>query len=196
MIVCLTGGIGSGKTSVSDMFLKLGIPVYISDIEARKLMESSKEIKELIIKEFGKASYTNEQPNRKYLASVVFNDKEKLKILNHIIHPQVAIHFKKWYAKQKSHYVIKESAVLFESEGYKDCNKIILVIAPEKERMNRVMKRDNVSRKEVLIRIKNQWKDKEKRKFSDYVIKNIDLAKTNFQVLKVHEELLKIGEIE
>ena len=196
MIVCLTGGIGSGKTSVSNMFFELGIPIYISDIEARKLMESSKEIKKSIINQFGKASYINGKPNRKYLASIVFNDKKKLELLNHIIHPQVAIHFKKWYAKQKAHYVIKESAVLFESGGYQDCNKIILITAPEKERINRVMKRDNVTRKQVLIRIKNQWKDKEKRKYSNYIIRNVDLEKTNFQVLRVHEELLKIGEIE
>lgn len=194
MIVCVTGGIGSGKTTVSNVFLSLGVPVYISDIEARKLMESSKEIRKHIIKEFGEASYINNKPNRKYLASVVFNDKKKLKALNAIIHPRVANHFKEWYTKQKSLYVIKESAVLFENGGFKNCHKIILVTASQEERIKRVMMRDEISRKEILERIKNQWLDKEKIKYSDYVVKNTILEKTKYQVMKIHKELLEIKE--
>ena len=195
MIVCLTGGIGSGKTTVSNIFFSLGVPVYISDIEARKLMESSKEIRKKIIKEFGEAAYTDNIPNRKYLASVVFNNKKKLEILNRIIHPQVELHFKNWYNKQKTPYVVKESAILFESGGYKKCNKIVLVTAPKEKRIARVMKRDHVSRKEVLARIRNQWIDKEKRKYSDFVIRNTIKEKITSQVEKIHIELLKIGNV-
>lgn len=194
MIICLTGGIGSGKTTVSNVFKSLGIPVYISDIEARKLMESSKEIRKHIIKKFGKDSYVDNKPNRKYLASIVFNDQKKLESLNDIIHPRVAIHFKEWYTKQKSLYVVKESAVLFENGSFNKCHKIILVTASKEERIKRVIKRDKTSRKEVLARIRNQWLDKEKRKYSDYIVKNTTLEKTKHQVTEIHKELLKIGE--
>ncbi len=193
MIVCLTGGIGSGKTTISNIFSSLGIPVYIADIEARKLMEFSKDIRDLIIKEFGEESYLNNKPNRKYLATIVFNDKEKLKTLNSIIHPRVESHFNNWYIKQKSHYVIKESAVLFESGGCEKCDKIVLVIASKENRIKRVIKRDKVSRKDVLDRIKNQWPDQEKKKYADYIIRNDVREKMNSEVERVHIELLKIG---
>ena len=191
MIVCLTGGIGSGKTTVANLFGKLGVPVYMSDAEAKILMETSGQIKKEIVKEFGKKSYINNKPDRKYLASIVFNNKEKLQKLNAIIHPRVAQHFEDWYKKQDFKYVIKESAILFENDIYGDCGKIILVTAPKEERIKRVMSRDNVSKKDVLVRMKNQWTDKEKKKFSDFTIKNTSIDKTLSQVKEIHQELLK-----
>lgn len=192
MIVCLTGGIGSGKTTVANFFGNLGVPVYVSDIEAKILMETSNQIKKEIIQEFGKKSFINDEPDRKYLASIVFNNKEKLQKLNAIIHPVVAKHFTDWYKKQDFKYVIKESAILFENGIYGDCGKIILVTAPKEERIKRVMNRDNVKKKDVLLRMKNQWTDKEKIKFSDFTIRNTSIDKTLLQVNKIHQELLKI----
>lgn len=191
MIVCLTGGIGSGKTTVANLFRKLGVPVYVSDIEARVLMETSNQIKKEIIEEFGNGSYINTTPDRKYLASVVFKNKEKLQKLNAIIHPRVAQHFKDWYKKQDAKYVIKESAVLFENGIHGDCEKIILVTAPKEERIKRVISRDKVSRSDVLLRMKNQWADREKKKLSDFTIRNTSIDKTLIQVNKIHHLLLK-----
>lgn len=191
MIVCLTGGIGSGKTTVVNLFSKLGVPVYISDTEARILMETSGQLKNEIIKEFGEKSYINNIPDRKYLASVVFSNKEKLQKLNAIIHPRVAKHFKDWYKKQDAKYIIKESAILFENGIYGDCKKIILITAPKEERIKRVMNRDKVSRKDVLLRMKNQWTDREKKKLSDFTIRNTSIDKTLIQVNKIHNLLHK-----
>lgn len=191
MIVCLTGGIGSGKTTVANLFRNLGVPVYVSDTEAKILMETSNEIKKEIIGEFGKESYIKNKPDRKYLASVVFRNKEKLQKLNAIIHPSVAQHFRKWSKKQNSVYVIKESAVLFENGIHGDCEKIILVTAPKEERIKRVMSRDKVSRRDVLLRMKNQWTDKEKKKLSDFTIRNTSIDKTLIQVNKIHNLLIK-----
>lgn len=191
MIVCLTGGIGSGKTTVANLFRKLGVPVYVSDTEARILMETSGQVKSEIIKEFGEKSYIKNIPDRKYLASVVFSNKEKLQKLNAIIHPRVAKHFNDWYKKQDAKYVIKESAILFENGIYGDCKKIILITAPKEERIKRVMNRDKVSRRDVLLRMKNQWTDKEKKKLSDFTIRNTSIDKTLIQVNKIHNLLLK-----
>ncbi|UOB17672.1 dephospho-CoA kinase [Abyssalbus ytuae] len=192
MIVCLTGGIGSGKTTVAKIFEQFGVPVYIADVEAKKLMENSDEVKQDIIEFFGKESYTKNLPNRKYLASLVFNSPEKLKKLNSIIHPRVKEHFIEWYSNQHSAYVIKESAILFESGGEKNCEKIILVTATKEERIKRVMKRDKISRKAVLERMNNQWPDKDKRKLSDFIIKNTSHIETENKAKKIHFELLKI----
>lgn len=191
MIVCLTGGIGSGKTTVANLFGKLGIPVYLSDSEAKILMETSQQIKNEIVDEFGNGSYINDKPDRKYLASVVFNNKEKLEKLNAIIHPRVAKHFKDWYKSQDSQYIIKESAILFENGIYGDCAKIIVVTAPKEERIKRVMNRDKVSREDVLLRMKNQWTDKKKIELSDFTIRNTSIDKTRIQVNKIHDLLLK-----
>lgn len=188
-IVGLTGGIGSGKTTVATMFKQLGVPVYIADEEAKKLMVKSKIIKRKLKQVLGENAYLNEKPNKKYIASQIFNNPEKLKQVNAIIHPKVGQHFKRWTKKQKGPYVIKESAILFESGANKDCDKIILVTAPLKERVKRVMQRDNATEEAVLSRIKNQMPEKEKAKLSDFIIKNTDLEKTKKNVIKIHNIL-------
>ncbi len=189
MIVGLTGGIGSGKTLVSSYFEALGVPVYISDIEAKKLMEIDKETVASIKKIFGEDSYSNQRLNRKFIASQVFTDKHKLNKLNAIVHPAVAKHFKTWYSKQKFDFVIKESAILFETGGEKQCDVIILVTAPLQTRISRVIQRDNTTEEEVKLRIKNQWDDEVKISRSDYVVTNIDKVATKNKVKELYQLL-------
>ena len=191
IIVGLTGGIGSGKTTVAKAFEALGVSVYIADDEAKKLMITSKVLKRQLIKLFGEEAYVNGSLNRKYLANAIFNDKELLKKMNAIVHPKVARHFKRWVAKQNSTYVIKEAAILFENGSYKNCDYIITVTAPQNERIKRVIKRDASNKEKVLSVIKNQWTDKVKVKKSHFVINNIDLKETKSQVLKIHNQLIK-----
>ena len=188
-VIGLTGGMGSGKTTVANMFIDLGVPVYIADVEARKLTNKSKVIRRKLIKLFGESCYSDGQLDRKYVAEKVFNDTELLKKLNAIIHPKVAAHFKRWLKKQKGAYCIKEAAILFENGGHKLCDLTILVVSPEKERIKRVMARDHISEKAVLDRIKNQWSDEKKSKLADIIIDNIDLISTQKQVIKIHESL-------
>lgn len=192
LVIGLTGGIGSGKTTVAKEFNKLGVPVYIADDEAKKLMNKSKVIKRKLIQLFGEQAYLNNQLNRPYIASLIFSNKDLLNKMNAIVHPKVAKHFKRWFSKQKAPYVIKEVAILFENDGYKSVDKVITVVAPEKTRIERVIKRDNSTKEKVLTIIKNQWSDTEKMALSNYVIKNIDIEGTIKQVHEIHEKLLKI----
>jgi len=189
--VGLTGGIGSGKTTVARAFKKHGIPVYIADDEAKKLMNRSKIIKRKLIKIFGEETYINNALNRPFLAAAIFNDKSLLKQMNAIVHPKVAKHFLRWKAKQKAPYIISEVAIMFENGTYKNYDYIITVTAPEKERIARVIKRDDSSKEKVKAIIKNQWTDEKKIKLSDFVITNIDLKSTLEQVDKTHSLLLK-----
>lgn len=186
-IIGLTGGIGSGKTTVANYFIAKNIPVYIADDEARKITDSKKVV-DKIEKVFGNQVVENKKINRAVLANIVFKDKEKLAQLNAIIHPEVKKHFEKWLkTKTDFNYVIKESAILFESGSYKDCDAVIVVIAPLEIRIERTMKRDNIDRESVLQRINNQISEDEKIKKSDYIIQNILLKDTHIQL----DELLK-----
>lgn len=189
-IIGLTGGIGSGKSTIAKLFQELGVPVYIADVEAKKLMLTDK-LREKIVELLGPKSYTEEELNREYISSLVFKDKSLLEKLNGIVHPAVKNHFLDWAkTHQHSPYVIKEAAILFENGGYKSCDETILVTAPERIRINRVMARDKVSEKEVRRRINNQWTDEKKIKLADHVIENIDLEKTKKEVRKIHVKVL------
>ena len=141
-IIGLTGGIGSGKTTVAKMFSELGIPVYIADTEARKLSNRSKVIRRKLIDLLGQEAYIENRLNRTFVAEKIFNDTDLLKAVNAIIHPKVASHFKRWVKKQQGPYVIKEAAILFENGGYKQCDKTILIVAPEALRIERLLARD------------------------------------------------------
>ena len=191
IVVGLTGGIGSGKTTVAKQFKLLGIPVYIADEEAKMLMNSSKIIKRKLIELFGNEAYYNNQLNRPFIAGIIFKDKDALQKMNAIIHPRVAKHFNKWLLKQKAPYVIKEAAILFENGGYKLCDYIITVIAPKELRLSRLLKRDNTTEDKIEAIIKNQWTDEQKVKLSQFVINNEDLENTKEQVVKVHNQLLE-----
>lgn len=174
-IIGLTGGIGSGKTTIAKYFESKGIPVYIADIEAKKIMDSNLVIGK-VVDAFGMDLLENDKINRAKLSAVVFNNPEKLARLNAIIHPEVKIHFMDWVEKHKNFpIVIKETAILFESGSYKDCDKIILVTAPKEVRIQRVMERDNITKDAVKARMSNQWEDDKKMQLSDFVIQNIHL---------------------
>lgn len=189
--VGLTGGIGSGKTTVAKLFMELGIPVYIADIEAKRLMHTSNVIKRKLLLEFGPNAYKNKKLNRPFLANIVFNDKQKLNAINKIVHPSVANSFKRWLNKQAGPYVIQENAILFENNTSHNFDYIITVTAPLDTKIRRVMKRDKVLKEEVLARMKNQISDKEKIEKSNFVINNIDLKKTKAEITKIHKLILK-----
>lgn len=190
IIVGLTGGIGSGKTTVAKQFSKLGVPVYIADNEAKSLMRRSKIIKRKLIKLFGEDAYVNGDLNKPFLANIIFNDKSYLEKMNAIVHPKVAKHFEKWMLKQDAPYVIKEVAILFENGGDAACDFVITVTAPIKTRIKRLLKRDDTSKDKIEAIMKNQWTDDEKVKFSHFVIENTTLESTINQVSVIHKKLL------
>jgi dephospho-CoA kinase len=171
--VGVTGGIGSGKSFVCKLFESKGIPVYYADDRAKKLMLSNKKLKSDIKELLGQESYfRNGRINRKYISSLVFNDKSLLKRLNAIIHPAVLQDSEEWFSQQKTIFAIKEAALLIESLSYKTLDKIIVVTAPEKLRIERVVKRDKTSIEKVKERMKNQLKDTDTLKYADYIILN------------------------
>lgn len=187
----LTGGIGSGKSTVARIFETLNVPVYYADEAAKRLMNEDKEIIEAVIRHFGKESYINGKLNRPYIASVVFNDKEKLELLNFITHPATIRDANEWMAKQNSPYVIKEAALLFESGSAEYLDKIIGVYAPASLRILRTMERDNISRDEVIKRMNRQIEEEIKMKLCDFVIVNDEQHLVIPQVIKLHEQLSK-----
>jgi len=193
IIVGLTGGIGSGKSTIANFFIELGVSVYVADLEAKKLMNTSKSIRKRMIAEFGAESYDKEkQLNRPYLASIVFNDKSKLAAINNIVHPKLAKHFSKWVQKQKSPYIIQENAIIFENNTADKFDYIIAITAPVNLRIERVIDRDSTTKEDVLARIKNQWDESEKNKLADFVIHNINLPDTKKQVKIIHKKIVKL----
>lgn len=190
-LVGLTGGIGSGKTTVGNMFAALGVPVYNSDTEAKALMETSVEVKKALKNLLGEAAYKDERLNKTYISEQVFHNKSLLNTMNSIVHPAVRKHFSAWAKCQKAVYVIQEAAIIFEIGSQDFYDKIILVTAPENVRIERIRERSpEISVKEVKARMQNQWMDSEKMKVSDYVIENLDLKKTQAAVVQVHRTLL------
>lgn len=190
-IIGLTGGMGSGKSTVGSMFQELGIPVYNSDDRAKHLMNTSKKIKNQLIDLFGTKAYVEGRLNRSYIAAKVFNQRDLLVDLNAIVHPAVRKDFKKWVNKQESPYVIQETALLFETNAKDLYDKTILVFAPKKLRIERILIRDNSTREQIEARIKNQLDDELKLNLADYSIENIDLKCTKSKVRKVHRSILK-----
>lgn len=191
-IIGLTGGIGSGKTTISNWFLEEGIPVYNSDIEAKKLMNSNLKVIEKLIDLFGEEVYTNEKLNRSLIASQVFQHKNLLEKLNKIVHPAVFKDFQKWIKSQAAEMLVKEAAILFESGSYRDCDFIISVVADENIRIKRVMNRDGVTEAQVRSRMDNQWTDKQRIEHSDYIVNNNKgLEELKYQFDEVYKKLLK-----
>jgi len=191
MIVGLTGGIGSGKTTVAEVFKKLdSVAVYIADIEARKIMNSSDVIRIQLLQAFGKETYKENELNRQYLANVVFDSKEKLTILNNIVHPEVKKHFLDFATSNADKaYVLYESAILYESNSSQQCDFVISVFLDKEERIKRVLKRDKTTEKEVLSRINSQWKEDKKLLSSNYIIFNYAIQDTKKSVIKIHNIL-------
>lgn len=191
MIVGLTGGMGSGKSTVSSFLKELGVPVYNSDIQAKKLMQSSKKLRNSIIELLGEASYLEGKLNRSYIAKAVFGNKVLLKKLNNIVHPTVRKHFLKWIKKQSAPYVVQETALLFENVAMDFYDKIILVTAPKDVRIERIVLRDTIDRESILARMDNQLEDTEKIKFSDFIIENVKLGDTKQKVEEINRALLE-----
>ncbi|NNC45221.1 MAG: dephospho-CoA kinase [Winogradskyella sp.] len=189
-IIGLTGGIGSGKTTVSKYFEELGVPVYEADHEAKALMNRSKVLKRKLTALFGDKAYTNGTLNRPFLADKIFNDKELLSQMNAIVHPKVAAHFKRWLKKQNAPYIIKEVAIIYENNLQDQYDLIILVVTDKEERIKRVMQRDGTSRDHIISVMSNQLTDEEKSKMADFVITNTDLKDTKRQVVEIHLKLL------
>lgn len=184
-IIGLTGGIGSGKTTIANLFREANIPVYIADDEARKIMQSP-EIIEEIKNTFGSEIFDDTILNREKLSQIVFNEPEKLKLLNAIIHPAVSKHFQNWVLNHEKYpFVIYEAAILFESGSYKKCDLIITVTAPIETRIERVIQRDKTTREQVLKRINAQWDDTQRISKSDFVIVNIDPKTTKLEIGKI-----------
>lgn len=186
----VTGGIGSGKTSVCKVFNILGIPVFSADPAASAVMENNDELKCKINELAGRDLYSGGKLDRKELARIIFNSQEVLNGINALVHPLVFRQFDDWVTQQDTPYVIMEAAILFESGASKRVDRIVTVVAPEEERIQRVIQRNNLTREMVLERIRNQMSDEEKIRNSDYVIRNSENEMIIPAILKIHEDIL------
>ncbi|MGB1240954.1 MAG: dephospho-CoA kinase [Chitinophagales bacterium] len=189
--VGITGGIGSGKTTISKFFATLGVPIYYADDSAKWLMQNDSPLIEAIKKEFGQDIYSNEQTlNRQQLANIVFNDTKALRKLESLVHPAVFRHTQTWAAQHpKAPYLLREAALTFESGSYKILDKVITVFAPKEVRIQRVLKRDNTNREAIEARMDKQWADEKKVKLADFVIVNDGEKMLIPQVLQIHRTL-------
>ena len=192
--VGLTGGMGSGKTTVASIFEVLNIPVYYADDAAKRLMDEDEDIKVAIEKNFSKAAYKDGTLDRKYVSDLVFNDPEKLALLNSIVHPATIKDADQWMKNQASPYIIKEAALLFESGSNKKLDYVIGVKAPLDLRISRTLKRNNISREEILARMNKQMDEDAKLALCDFIIINDEQQFIIPQVLQLHETLLKLSE--
>lgn len=189
IIIGITGGIGSGKSVISKLLITMGYPVYDSDAEAKKIMQSDiAVIKELQL-EFGENTYINDQLNKQHLAREVFANPERLKALNTIVHPAVKRHFQAWTKQQSSPVIFLETAILFESGFNSETHKVILVTAPLDIRIERVVRRDQCSHEQVMQRIAQQWTEEAKALKSDFIIVNDGLHSLIKQTEKIISEL-------
>jgi dephospho-CoA kinase len=193
----ITGNIGSGKTTVSKMFEVLGIPVFYADEEAKKLMTTDRKLIHGIKETFGEASYFDDGSlNRKHIAHIVFNNDVELAKLNALVHPAVFRAFDAWATNIKNvPYVMKEAALLFESTSYKMCDYSLLVTAPLELRIERVTKRDHITRAEVEAREAKQFSESKKRELADYIIENDNTKLVIPQILKLHQEFLLLAHL-
>lgn len=190
--VGITGGIGSGKSTVCLVFKQMGVPVYSADNQAKLLIYSDKDLRKAICEEFGEESFINGNYNRDYIAEIVFSNPERLNKLNQIIHPAVTNDFNNWAKKYKNKsYIIHEAAILFESGTAGQMHKNIIIDAPEDIRVRRIIKRDGTDRNSALARIKNQWPADKIRSLADWIIVNDGKNLILPQILKIHEQLIK-----
>ena len=189
----LTGGIGSGKTTVAQIFEVLGIPVYYADTEAKRLMNSDSLLKNDIIENFGNESYQDGILNRSFISSIVFTDQKKLDLLNSLVHPVTMKDGEAWFNRQSSPYAIHEAALVFEAAVNKRLDYVIGVFSPQPLRIKRVMERDKVSEKEVVNRISKQMDEEEKMKLCNFVLHNNEQELLIPQVLGLHEKIMALS---
>jgi dephospho-CoA kinase len=191
--VGITGGIGSGKSTVAYIFAQLGVPCFFADDQA-KLAYLDPEVKTKVLGLFGSNAYVNNLPDKSYISQKIFSDKSFLSNLNQIIHPFVATQFQEFCSKHKQFpYILKEAAILFESESYKALDLSILVVADKRLRIQRVMDRDGLSENEVLLRMDKQWSDEKKIKLASFVVYNNNTDLLIPQVLDLHHKILKLA---
>ena len=187
--VGITGGIGSGKSTVCRMLAERGVALYDADSRAKELMSTSESLRRALIENFGAETFTAEGLNRQYLAERVFNDAEQLRLLNSLVHPAVITDFEAWAEEQNGQYVVFESAILFEAGLENRVDVVVAVMAPESLRVERVMARDGHSKEQVMARIKNQMSDDERSNRSKYSIVNIDVEELEEDVEQLHRRL-------
>lgn len=187
----LTGGIGSGKSTVASIFEVLGVPLYYADARAKELMEQNKEIIHFIIKTFGESSYTNGKLNRPHLSSQIFADSKKRELLNSFVHPLTIADAEIWMNRQSSAYCIKEAALIFESNAEKKLDLVIGVFAPLELRLERIIRRDQISEAEALSKINSQMNEDEKMSKCNFVIQNNEKDMLTHQIMELHQTLLK-----
>ncbi|MGX5819900.1 dephospho-CoA kinase [Chitinophaga lutea] len=193
-IIGITGGIGSGKSTVARVFQLLGIPIYSADDAAKSIMTRDPALVEQIKGHFGPEAYFPDGSlNRKFIAGIVFNDRAQLDTLNSFVHPATIRDSEAWARRQQAPYVVKEAALMYESESFHHVDKVIVVYAPQALRIQRVMQRDNVGRQDVLARMHKQLDEQIKLKLADYVIYNDEQQMVIPQVLALHERLLALG---
>lgn len=189
----ITGGIGSGKTTVCRIFRVLGVPVFVADVAARQLMNRNDDIRREINKIAGKDLYTEGELDRRELARLIFNHPDMLQRVNAAVHPAVLREFEAWSSAIDSPYVIMEAAILFEAKADQLVDRVISVSAPVEERISRVMGRSELSREQVLERINNQMEDDEREDQSYYVINNADNEMIIPEILKIHDDMLRLA---
>lgn len=190
LVLGLTGGIGSGKTTVAKIFQSFGVPVYNSDERAKAILFSDKEVHRELKSAFGEAIFIDNTPDKVKLAQLVFSDKTKLAGLNKTLHPRVAEDFENWKHTQSAEIVVKEAAILIESGAYRAVDKIVVVTAPVEVRINRVLKRDNSSEEEVKNRIEHQFSEEERLEYADFIIDNSGEDHLISQVEKIINSLM------
>ncbi len=188
----LTGGLGSGKTTVAHIFEVLGIPVYYADAASKRLMNDDEKVKAAVQNAFGKKVYPEGKLDRKYLAEIVFKDEKKLELLNSIVHPATLRDADEWISKQTAPYAIKEAALIFESGSHQNLDYVIGVKAPLHLRLQRAMKRDNISHEEAMARINKQINEEIKMRLCDFIIINDEQQMVIPQVLALHQKLLQL----
>tara|TARA_B100000965_G_C19537796_1_gene734187 strand:- start:844 stop:1449 length:606 start_codon:yes stop_codon:yes gene_type:complete len=190
----VTGGMGSGKSTVCNLFRNLGVPIFSSDLKARGLLNTNTDIKKKMKSHFGKDIYlSNGEIDRPRLASIIFSDPNEMEFVTHVVHPEVKLLFKKWHKEYEyTPYVIKEAAILFESGAYHDIDKVITVFAPKEQRINRVIKRDQSRREDILKRMRAQFSDEERNSLADFIIMNEDGNEDQLlpQVMELHDIFL------
>ena len=185
----LTGNIGSGKSTIASCFKVLGISVFNSDDKAKFIMNNNSALKQKMIKHFGENVFNEFGLNRKYLSRLAFNNVKVLKKLNDLVHPLVRDSFEIWCNQQNSEYVIKEAAILFESNSNNLLDECICVCCPEKIRLRRILNRGGLSKKEITQRMSSQWPEKKKKALSNHLIVNDDSCLVMPQILKIHQSL-------
>jgi dephospho-CoA kinase len=192
MIIGLTGGIGSGKSTVAEIFKHLGVPVFIADLESKYILETDRDLQAKLAEILGRELLKNGQVDKLYMAQKIFTDQSLLQAVNALLHPLVGKAFDRWaLLNEQSAYVIREAAILFESNSYQDCEKIIVVTAPRALRIKRVMARSKLSSEAVEARMAKQWPQEKKDSLADFLVDNSGKQSLIKQVLTIHENIIR-----